>query len=381
MNGRITRRTLTTAVVLAFAATAAGSAIAADINIGVLASITGPGAAIGSDVKRAADLFAEMYKGEVNVIIVDDASDPTLGAQRMRKLISENRIDALVASNTTGPAQAMAQIAEEEKIPTVAIAPVNLASKPTYVFRSSSSPAQYSQAIVDDMARNRIATVSFIGFADAWGDLLFGALSAQAPAKSMTIVAEERYKRTDPSVTGQMLKVLAPKPDAIYVGAAGTPAVLPQAAARERGYTGPIYQNAVASPDFIRVGGRAVDGALVPVGTIMVNEQLPDSSRVKPVGQAFLAAYEGKYGPDTRSMFAGYGWDALNMLRLATKAVKGEQPGTVAFRIKARDALEAMKEYVGVTGVYRFSPIDHSGLGMDALVIVKLDNGHWRLVK
>lgn len=362
---------------------AAHPAVAADINIGVLASATGVGAAIGADVKRSADLFAETYRSDgINLIILDDASDPTIGAQRLRKLIAENHIDALVASNTSGPAMAMAQIADEEKIPTIAIAPLNLvALKSPWVFRTSQSPGQYVEKIVEDMEKNKISTVSYIGFADSWGDLLFAGLTAQAPARKLTIVAEERFKRADPSVTGQVIKVLAPKPDAVFIGAAGAPAVLPQVGVRERGYKGPIYQNAVATPEFLRVGGRSVDGALVPVGTIVVNEQLPDGSRVKPVGKTFLAAYEGKYGPETRSMFAGYAWDALNLLRQATKSVKGEQPGTAAFRAQARNALEGMKEYVGVTGVYQFSPTDHSGLGMDSLVLVRLENGNWKLVK
>lgn len=354
----------------------------ADINIGVLASLTGPGAAIGLDVKRAAELFAEQNRGQqVNVHIVDDASDSNTGTQRMRRLISESKIDALVASNTTGPAMAMAQLATEEKIPTIAIAPINLeAVKSPWVFRTSQNPSFFVDRIVDHMVRSRVTTVSFIGFADGWGDLLYGALSAAAPRNGLKIVAEERFKRPDTSVAAQVVKAMAPQPGAVFIGAAGAPAVLPQAGLRERGYKGPVYQNAVASVEFVRVGGKAVEGAMVPVGTVMVNEQLPDTHPVKPVGKRFLDAYEGKYGPQSRSMFAGYTWDALALLTQSAQAVKSEQPGGVAFRQKLRDSLESTT-HVGVTGTYKFSAADHSGLGADSLVLVRLEDGKWQLMK
>lgn len=363
-------------------AAAAHSSAHADINIGVLASLTGPGAAIGVDVKRAAELFLEKNKGQkVTIHIVDDTSDPNAGVQRMRRLISENKIDAVVASNTTGPAMAMAQLAHDEKIPAIAIAPINLETvKSPWVFRTSQNPAFFVDRIVDHMARNKVSTVSFIGFADGWGDLLFGALNAMAPKNGLKVVAEERFKRPDTSVVPQVVKAMAPQPSAVFIGAAGAPAVLPQAGLRERGYKGPIYQNAVASAEFVRIGGKAVEGALVPVGTVMVNEQLPDAHPVKPVAKSFLDAYEGKYGPETRSMFAGYTWDALTLLTRSALAVKGEEPGTPAFRQKLRDSLEATS-HVGVTGKYQFSGADHSGLGVDSLVMVRLENGKWQLVK
>jgi branched-chain amino acid transport system substrate-binding protein len=363
-------------------AAAAHTSVHADINIGVLASFTGPGAAIGLDVKRSAELFAEQYKDQkVTLHIVDDASDSSASVQRMQRMISENKIDALVASNTTGPALAMAQLANDQKIPTIAIAPINAeALKSPWVFRASQSPSFFVDRIVEHMVRNKVTTVSFIGFADGWGDLLYGALNASAPKNGLKIVADERYKRPDTSVAAQVLKVMAPQPSAIFIGAAGAPAVLPQAGLRERGYKGPIYQNAVASVEFVRIGGKAVEGAMVPVGTVMVNEQLPDNHPVKPVAKKFLDAYEGKYGADSRSMFAGYAWDALTMLTRSAQAVKGEQPGTAGFRQKLRDNLESTP-YVGVTGKYVLSPTDHSGIGLDSLALVKLENGKWRLMK
>jgi branched-chain amino acid transport system substrate-binding protein len=370
-----------TSIALAAGVLVHGAALA-DINIGVIGSVTGPGAAIGGDVKRSADLLAAMYKNEkINVIFLDDASDTNVGVQNLRRMISDHRIDALVGSNTTGPAMGMAQVATEEKIAMIAIAPIDLkAINSPWVFRASQSPDLFVQTIVQDMPRNNIKTVSYIGFADGWGDALFKGLSGQAPKAGIRITADERFKRPDTTVTAQVVRAMAPQPDAVFIGGAGAPAVLPQAGLFERGYKGKIYQNAVATKEFVRLGGKAVEGAMVPVGTVMVNEQLADANPVKAAGKRFLDAYEGKYGAETRSMFAGYAWDALGLLRHAAMQVRNAEPGTPQFRQQLRDALESAS-YVGATGRYTFSASDHAGIGADSLVLVSLDNGQWKLVK
>ncbi len=359
----------------------------ADVNIGVAVSATGPGATIGADVIRTAELFQslnpEVGGEKFNIHILDDASDVTTGVRNAKKLINELHIDGFVGSNTTGPASGMAQAAIEDKVTMIAIAPINLtAHKSPWVFRSSQAPIFFVQRIIEDMTKNGVTNTSFIGFADGWGDLLFNGLKEEAPKAGIKILAEERYKRPDTTVTAQMLRVLAPNPESIFIGAAGAAAILPQAVLKQRSYSGPIYQNAVASKEFIRVGGQDVEGALVPVGTIMVNEQLPDSNPSKAKGKEFLDAYEGKYGPDSRSMFAGYAWDALTMLRNGAQVAleAGAKPGTAEFREALRDAVEG-GNYVGATGNYAFTADDHGGLTANSLVMVKLENGQWKLIE
>mgnify|MGYP001036686666 CR=1 FL=1 len=359
----------------------------ADVNIGVVVSATGPGATIGADVVRTAELFKSLNPQvggqKLNIYILDDASDVTTGVKNTKKLIAEQSIDAFVGSNTTGPATGMAQVATEDKVTMFAIAPINLATiKSPWVFRASQAPIFFVERIIADMSKNGVTNTSFIGFADGWGDLLYNGLKEEAPKAGIKILAEERFKRPDTTVTAQMLRVLAPHPESVFIGAAGTPAILPQTVLNQQGYKGRIYQNAVASKEFIRVGGQEVEGALVPVGTIMVNEQLPDTNPSKLKGKKFLEAYEGKYGPGSRSMFAGYAWDAFSMLRNAAQAAlkAGAKPGTAEFRKALRDAVET-GNYVGATGKYAFTAANHGGLTADSLVMVKLESGQWKLVK
>jgi len=369
---------------LTIAALAAAPAFA-DINVGVIASLTGPAAALGAETKKAIALFPSSVGGEkVNFILLDDGTDPTSAVKNVRKLISEDKVDAILGPNLISTAVAMADVANAEKTPMVSVAPLDVSGdKRGYVFRSEPSADLMVNRIVADMIENGAKSVGFIGFSDSWGELLLKALTKAADGK-LNIVASERYGRADPSVQAQVLKVMAAKPDVVFVGASGTPAAMPQITLRERGYKGRIYQShGVTSKEFLRVGGKAVEGALIPVGPVLVAEQLPDSHPAKKNGVAFVKELEAKNGPDSRSTFAGASWDAWLLLQNAiVGAQKGKaKAGTPEFRAALRDGIEKTSKLVGTNGVYTMAAADHAGYDASAIVLIKVENNHWKLVK
>ncbi len=356
----------------------------ADINVGVVASMTGPAAALGAETRKAVSMFPTTVGGEkINFILLDDTTDPTAAVKNVRKLISEDKVDAILGPNLISTATAMADVANTEKVPMISVAPLDVSGdKRAFVFRSEPSADLMVQRIVNDMVASGVKTVGFIGFSDSWGELLHKALTKAADSK-ITIVASERYGRADPSVQAQVLKIISAKPDAVFVGASGTPAAMPQITLRERGFKGRIYQShGVTSKEFLRVGGKAVEGALIPVGPVLVAEQLPDTHPTKKNGVAFVQALEAKYGPDSRSTFAGASWDAWLLLQNALgNALKGKaKPGTPEFRAAVRENIEKNK-LVGTNGVYSMSATDHAGYDPSAIVLIKVENNHWKLVK
>ncbi len=356
----------------------------ADINVGVVASMTGPAAALGAETRKAVSMFPTTVGGEkINFILLDDTTDPTAAVKNVRKLISEDKVDAILGPNLISTATAMADVANTEKVPMISVAPLDVSGdKRGFVFRSEPSADLMVQRVVSDMVANGVKTVGFIGFSDSWGELLHKALTKAADSK-ITIVASERYGRADPSVQAQVLKIISAKPDAVFVGASGTPAAMPQITLRERGFKGRIYQShGVTSKEFLRVGGKAVEGALIPVGPVLVAEQLPDTHPTKKNGVAFVQALEAKYGPDSRSTFAGASWDAWLLLQNALgNALKGKaKPGTPEFRAAVRENIEKNK-LVGTNGVYSMSATDHAGYDPSAIVLIKVENNHWKLVK
>lgn len=370
--------------VITAAALAAAPAVA-DINIGVVASLTGPAAALGAETRKAVSLFPASVGGEkVNFILLDDATDPTAAVKNVRKLISEDKVDAILGPNLISTAVAMADVANGEKVPMISVAPLDVSGdKRGFVFRSEPSADLMVQRVVADMVAAGVKTVGFIGFSDSWGEVLHKALTKAAEGK-ITIVATERYGRADPSVQAQILKLISAKPDAVFVGASGTPAAMPQITLRERGFKGRIYQShGVTSKEFLRVGGKNVEGALIPVGPVLVAEQLPDSHPTKKNAVAFVQTLEAKYGPDSRSTFAGATWDAWLLLQ---NAIAGAQKaklkaGTPEYRAALRDGIEKTSKLVGTNGVYSMAAGDHAGYDAGAIVMIKVENNHWKLVK
>jgi branched-chain amino acid transport system substrate-binding protein len=230
------------------------------------------------------------------------------------------------------------------------------------------------------MADGGVKSVGFIGFSDAYGEGWYQEFSKIAALKGIQIIANERYNRTDTSVTGQVLKIVAAKPDAVLIAASGTPAVLPQRALKERGYTGKFYQtHGVANNDFLRVGGKDVEGTFLPSGPVLVAAQLPADHPLKKSSADYVARYEKANGAGSVSTFGGHAWDAGKLMEAAVgPALKKAKPGTVEFRAALRDALETVKEVAGAHGVFNMSPTDHLGLDQRARVMVKIEGGAWK---
>ena len=370
---------------LAFVTTAAQ----ADINVGVVLSATGPAASLGIPEKNTVALLPQSIGGEkVNYIVLDDASDTTTAVKNARKLIDENKVDVLVGSTTSPASLAMIDVAAESQTPMISMAasarivePVD--AKKRWVFKTPQNDIMMALAIVTHMVDNGVKTAAFIGFADAYGEGWWGEFNKIAATKKLNIVASERYNRTDTSVTGQVLKLVAARPDAILIAGSGTPAALPQKALKERGYAGKIYQtHGVANNDFLRVGGKDVEGTLLPSGPVLVASQLPADHPVKKSAEAYIAKYEAAHGKGSVSTFGGHAWDAGMLLAAAApEALKKAQPGTPAFRAALRDALESVKNVAGAHGVFNMSAGDHLGLDQRARVMVKIENGTWKLIK
>jgi len=256
-----------------------------------------------------------------------------------------------------------------------------LDAKKRWVFKTTQNDDLIADALIKHMKKNGVATVGFIGFNDPYGENWFKVFGALAEKAGIRIVASERYARTDQSVTGQSLKLIAAKPDAVLIAAVGGPAVLPQATLFDQGYQGRVYQtHAVATDDFIKLGKEKVEGTVLAAGPMLVIDEIPDSNPTKKVALAYIAAYEKHFG--TRlATFGASTWDSgLLLQRAIPVALNTAKPGTEAFRTALRDALEQEKEVVGCQGVFNMSPTNHNGMDERARVLVTVRDGRFRLL-
>ena len=371
---------------LALAAALLSTAALADINVGVTVSATGPAASLGIPEKNTIALMPKTIGGEkVNYIVLDDASDTTTAVANTRKLLTEHKVDIIIGSTTTPNSLAMIDAVAEAQTPMISMAASARIVEPQdakkrWVFKTPQNDIQMSLAIAEHMASAGVRTVGFIGFADAYGEGWFQEFTKAVELKKLRVVASERYARTDTSVTGQILKLMSAQPDAILIAGSGTPAVLPQRTLKERGYAGKLYQtHGVANADFLRVGGKDVEGTFLPAGPVLVADQLPASHPVRKSALAYVAAYEAAHGKGSVSTFGGHAWDAgLLMSAAAPVALKKARPGTPEFRAALRDAIEQVRELPGAHGIFSLSAADHLGLDQRARVMVRIDKGTWK---
>ena len=363
----------------------AATSVFADITVGVTLSATGPAASLGIPEKNTVPLMPKIMGGQkVNYVVLDDATDPTAASKNARKLTSEDKADVIIGSSTTPTSTAVLEVAAETKTPMIALAPfAPAADKAAWVFQAPQDFGIMAGAVVGHMLANGVKTVAFIGYSDGYGELWLNVMKRLTAEKGIKMVETERFNRTDTSVTGQILKILSANPDAVLVVGSGTPAALPQATLVERGYKGRIYQtHGVANNDFLRVGGKNVEGAVLPIGPVLVPAQLPDSHPSKKPALEYVKAYEAAYGVGSHSTFGAHTWDASLMLQRAIpEALKKAKPGTAEFRAALRDALENIKDLAATHGVFNFSPTDHNGLDGRAVVMVRVENGAWKLLR
>ena len=361
---------------------------AAQIKVGVTISTTGPAASLGVPQRNSVALLPRTVAGQsIEYIVLDDAADSTRAVANARKLIDENAVDALIGSSTTPASLAMIDVAAEKQVPMISLAASARLIQPMdaqrhWVFKTPQNDSLMADAIAGHMAAHGIKTVGFIGFNDAYGDGWLTEATRAFGAKNIQLVATEKFARADTSVTGQVLKLIAAKPDAVLIAGAGTPAALPQKTLHERNYAGAYYQtHGVANADFLRVGGKDVEGTILPAGPILVAAQLPDSNPIKAVALDYVTRYEAANGPGSVATFGAHAYDASVMLNAAvTTALKSAKPGTQAFRNALRDALESTSGLVLTHGVMTTTATDHNGFDDRARVMVTIQDGAWKLL-
>ena len=378
---------------MAAAIAAAGLSVAhaqqAPIKVGVTVSATGPAASLGIPERNTFTLMPKTIGGRaVEYIVLDDASDTTTAVKNTRKLISEDKVDVVVGSTITPNSLAMIDVAAETETPMISMAASSrivepMDAKRRWVFKTPQNDQQMAVVIVSHMLGAGIKNAAFIGFADAYGEGWWNEFNKIATARGLKVVANERYQRTDTSVTGQVLKIMAARPDAVLIAGSGTPAALPQKTLKERGFGGAVYQtHGVANNDFLRVCGKDCEGTLLPAGPVLVADQLPADHPVKKSATAYVQAYEAAHGKGSTSTFGAHAWDSGILLQAAIPvALKKAQPGTKEFRSALRDALEGVKNAAGAHGIFNMTATDHLGLDQRAAVMVRITNGGWQLVK
>ena len=370
------------------AALAALGPARADINIGVILSLTGPAASLGMPARNSIALWPQEIAGQKLVVtVLDDGSDATASTLAARKLTAETKVDIIVGPSVTPPALAVLQVAGETQTPMVALAGGGAIVTPMdgprrWAFKMPPAEEIPLKMIFASMKKKNEKNLAIVAMSNPYGQTFLDVAKQLSADAGIQIVDVERYGATDTSFVSQALKLLSTKPDAVLIVAAGTPAAMPQIELKSRGFAGTVFQTqAVANADFLRVGGTSVYGTLMPVSPLLVAEQLPANNPIRQVAMSHVEKYEGKYGAGSRSLFGGTAWDVYLLIEHALPAaLKEAKPGTAQFRLALRDALEKTRNLTLTEGVYSMSASDHNGADQRSQVMVRIEDGKWRLV-
>jgi branched-chain amino acid transport system substrate-binding protein len=359
----------------------------ADYKVGFVTSMTGPAATIGVPYSRGMAAAREMFPnigGEpVTVIQLDDGSDPSAATRDARKLVEEDKVDLLIGTGTSSSSMAMAAVANELKVPFIALSPIKASRADDGAFWALTVPQPpplMVKVVADRIARDGVKRLAYIGYSEAWGDFVYNGAKAAEKPDGLQLVAAERYARTDTTVTAQALKITAARPEGVIDGGSGTQGALPLLALADRGFKGKLYGTpALVNADFIRVGGKSVEGILCSGGPVVVADQLPDDHYAKKIALAFREAHQKANGVPSTDSFAPYAFDAwLIFADAAPRAEKKAKPGTPEFHAALHEALFSVKNLAGTQGLYNFTPESSYGVGENALVLMRLVDGKWK---
>ena len=378
--------TMFTRLSIALAATFAASAALADITIGVSIPLTGPTSALGIPTKNGIALWPTSIAGEkLNVIVLDDATDPTIGVKNTRRFVTEDKVDLIVGSAATPIAAAMSDVAAEAQTVQLMLSPVNLPpGRGGWSFRMPQSTAVMAIPIVEQWKKLGVKTYGFLGYSDAYGEAWLTDIQPLAEKAGIKLVATERFARPDTSVTGQALKLISANPDAILIVASGSGAAMPHKGLVERGYAkGKLYQtHGAATMDLIRVGGADVEGSFVSSGPAVVAEKLPAGNASKAIGVKFKEDFEKAYGKGTANQFAAHAYDVVIVLNKAVPlALAKAKPGTPQFRAALKEAFETMGRTPVSQGVLNWTATDHFGYTPETGVLLNIVSGDRQVVQ
>lgn len=380
-----TRKLLMALTGLAFAAVLPAQA---QVKIGVIASSSGPTAFVGIPQKNAVALLPKkMGNQDIEYIVLDDASDSTQSVQMTKKLLTENKIDALIGPSGSPNAMGVLQFMAESQTPM--LAPVGtpavvipMDDKKRWVFKTHPNDDVIGAGLLAAMTKRNVKTLGFIGYNDPYGESWVKAFIPMAEKAGIKIVATERYSRQDTSVTGQVAKLISAKPDAVLVAGVAAGAALPHSQLTDAGYKDMVFHtHGSATGAFLQIGGKKVEGALVVGPALLVIDEIADSNPVKKVAMDFVAPYEKQYGSRPPIFGAGVYDAGLMLSRAVPEAAKKAKAGTPEFRAALRDALESTKDMTTSQGIVTVTAQDHSGFDQRGTVLITVKDGKFALVK
>ena len=355
-------------------------------KIGMIYSGSGSGAHTGIYAQHGVELAAEQInlQGGINgkkiaVIYENDDTSTEKSVTAAKKLVYGDKVLAIIGPEMSSCIFAVQKVTEEAKIPLISptgSSPKLTSEKQEWYFRNSISATYQTVDLVDYIKEQGLKRLALLVDWGRTSDQVktFGDDVKKAGLK---IVVMEKFQTGDTSFMAQLLKIKSENPDGLVLFAMPTEGSAAAIQARDLGIKVPLFGIiALAYKEYIEMGGKAVEGTVVPTDFI------PDNP--EPNVQKFDEQFKAKYRvlPDHSAANA---YDAMNILAMVLKEAKIEvRPDTLASdRKKIRDGSTKIRNYLGVSVPISYgpSPTSKDRDGMKKLMLVQVKNGKWTIIK
>ena len=353
-------------------------------KVGAVFSVTGRTSFLGEPEKKTAVMIAEAINkvGGINghpleLVVYDDESDETKAVLAVKRLLKKDKVPVIIGPSLSGNTLAVVKVMNDAKVPLVSCAASNKIVTPVvdrhWIFKVPQSDTHAVEKIYDYLLKNGINKIAIMSVSTGFGASGREELLRLAPQVGIEILADERYGPKDTDITAQLTRIRGTDAQAIVNWSVGPTQVLAVKNWHDLGMTNmPFYQShGFGSRKNIELAAGAAEGVFCPLGRVNIPDLVPADHPQKKVIEIYNEAYQAKYS-EPLSSFGGHGWDALNLVIDALKAVGPDSA-------KIRDYIENRTNYVGQHGVFNFSPTDHNGLTKEAFEMVVVKDGDWAL--
>jgi len=318
------------------------------VKIGFLGALTGDVAMFGAPTLVGMKMAAEEINAaggvngkKIEIVEADDRGDKQEGASVTQKLISRDNVVAIVGDPTTGITKVAAPIAQKAQVVLLSAGATGtgVVEIGDYIYRDTLLDSVAIPALLDYYAKNlkfkKVAMITSdnndysVGMSQLFRDSAKGA--------GIEIVADEKIKDGDKDFSGQMTNIKAKKPDILFYSGYYTEGALLMKEARKQGIKVNMFGgDGLFSPEFIKLGGEAVEGSMSYVGF--------SPEQASPVTAKFIEAFKAKNSGALPGLFDAQGYDAVKLIATAMTTAKSNDPKVF------KDAIGKTKNFEGVSG-------------------------------
>jgi branched-chain amino acid transport system substrate-binding protein len=378
-------RSSTVSMMLLTGLYSAGPAMAAEpIRIGSVLSTTGPASFLGDPEEKTLKLYVERINAEggvlgrkLELIVYDDGSDSNKANGFAKRLILQDNVDLIVGGSSTGSTMAMIPLVEANNIPFLNMGGASVIVEPVrpFTFKLPHSDRMAAQKVLDDIKKRGFTKMALLSDTGGFGKSGRSETLKLAQSMGIAVVSDQNYGEKDTDITPQIQRIKSSDAQAVLVFGTGQAPAIATKNYQQLALTIPLYMShGQASMEFVKLAGKASEGVRMPTPALLVADHLADNDPQKRISLDYKRTYEDRYKIDV-STFGGYAYDGLMMSVAAIKKVGSTD------KVKVRAALEQLKNFYGVNGIYNMTATDHMGLDQQAFRMAEIKGGKFVEIK